>query len=89
MTRSLKKGPFLDKSFGRKRFIKSLNVQIWSRKTWILPHWIGSNVSIYNGKILLSLKIKEEMIGHKFGEFASTRRKVLHKLKKKITKKIK
>lgn len=89
MTRSLKKGPFLDKSFSREQFIKSPNIQIWSRKTWILPHWIGSNILIYNGKTLLSLKIKEEMVGHKFGEFASTRRKVSHKLKKKITKKIK
>jgi len=87
MTRSLKKGPFIDNSFSRERLIKSLNLQIWSRRTWILPHWIGSNVSIYNGKTLLSLKIKEEMIGHKFGEFASTRRKVLHKVKKKIIKK--
>jgi len=87
MTRSLKKGPFIDKSFSRKRPIQSLNIRIWSRRTWILPHWIGSNVSIYNGKTLLALKIKEEMIGHKFGEFASTRRKVLHKVKKKIIKK--
>jgi ribosomal protein S19 len=47
---------------------------IWSRRSCILPQFVGSFVQIYNGRSFVGLKITEEMVGHKFGEFASTRK---------------
>ncbi len=73
MTRSLWKGPFCENSI--------YNLKIWSRRSMILPKFIGKNFLIYNGKNFLSLKISEEMVGHKFGEFANTRKKPIHKKK--------
>ena len=75
MTRSLWKGPFCE--------INSEKQKVWSRRSVILPKFIGKQFFIYNGKIFIPLKISEEMIGHKFGEFASTRKKPIHKKKNK------
>jgi len=77
MTRSLWKGPFCE--------INQSVFKIWSRRSIILPQVIGKEFLIHNGKTFISLKVTEEMVGHKFGEFASTRRKPFHK--KKTTKK--
>ena len=77
MARSLWKGPFCE--------ITQSVFKIWSRRSIILPQIIGKELLIHNGKTFISLKVTEEMVGHKFGEFASTRRKPFHK--KKITKK--
>ncbi len=76
MARSLWKGPFCEINFDKEK--------IWSRRSVILPQFIGKKFFIYNGKIFISLKVSEEMVGHKFGEFASTRKKAVHK--KKIKK---
>lgn len=72
MARSLWKGPFVDGSL-----FKSIpiNRKIWSRRSCILPQFVGCSTQIYNGRVWVSLKITEEMVGHKFGEFVSTRRK--------------
>lgn len=77
MTRSLWKGPFSE--------ILSNSSKIWSRRSIILPKAILKDFLIYNGKNFITLKVSEEMIGHKFGEFANTRKKPIHK--KKIQKK--
>lgn len=77
MTRSLWKGPFCE--------IDIKKMKIWSRRSLILPKFLGYKVLIYNGKIFKALKITENMIGHKFGEFSSTRKTVIHK-KSKINK---
>lgn len=74
MTRSLWKGPFCE--------IPQRTQQIWSRRSMILPDCIGHTFSIHNGKTFISVKITEDMVGHKFGEFATTRRKAQHKKKK-------
>lgn len=74
MARSLWKGPFCE--------VKKKTTKIWSRRSLILPHFIDSIVTIHNGKSFISLKITEDMVGHKFGEFATTRRKAQHKKKK-------
>lgn len=74
MTRSLWKGPFCE--------IKEHSQKIWSRRSVIIPEFIDKTVLIHNGKNFLSLKITEDMVGHKFGEFATTRRKPQHKKKK-------
>ncbi|KAM7273385.1 hypothetical protein ACFE04_028049 [Oxalis oulophora] len=51
------------------------NKKIWSRRSTILPEFVGQTVSIYNGKTHVRCKITEDKVGHKFGEFASTRRR--------------
>ncbi len=73
MTRSVWKGPFSE-IWLRKR-------KVWSRRSMILPKDVYQEFKIHNGKTHLSLQISEEMIGHKFGEFAMTRKKATHKRK--------
>ncbi len=53
---------------------KKIRWRIWSRRSCILPQFVGCYARIYNGKGFVGLKITEEMVGHKFGEFASTRK---------------
>jgi small subunit ribosomal protein S19 len=74
MTRSVWKGPFVDSCLLRSTPIKR---KVWSRRSCILPQFVGCFTQIYNGTKWVSLKITEEMVGHKFGEFASTRKKRL------------
>ena len=71
MTRSLWKGPFCE--------IQSSNKKVWSRRSLILPDFVGLQLMIHNGKNFVSLKVTEEMVGHKIGEFAITRKKAFHK----------
>lgn len=78
MTRSLWKGPFSE--------IGAKNHKIWSRRSVILPPLVGNQVQVYNGKTFLAVKVGEEMVGHKFGEFASTRKKTIHKKKQGVKK---
>ncbi|TSC93393.1 MAG: 30S ribosomal protein S17 [Candidatus Berkelbacteria bacterium Licking1014_7] len=75
MSRSLKKGPFTDakllkkvKNYDGKKAIKT-----WSRSSTITPEMIGVEFEVHNGKHFISVKAKEEMVGHKLGEFAPTR----------------
>lgn len=89
MTRSSFKEPFVD-SFLRK---KSLTVRqhneplsLWTRRSTILPENLGQSWKIHNGKGFVTFTVTESMIGHKFGEFALTRRKGQPK-KKKVKKK--
>ena len=78
MTRSAWKGPFVDgyllkkaeaaRASGRHDVIK-----IWSRRSTILPQFVGLNFGVYNGQKHIPVMVTEEMVGHKFGEFAPTR----------------
>lgn len=74
MTRSLWKGPFCE-------IVVNTN-KIYSRRSLILPKFLGKTFLIYNGKIFISLKVSEDIIGHRFGEFSTTRKKPVHKKKK-------
>lgn len=56
-------------------------IRVWSRRSFILPEFIDQSFEIYNGKQFILFKVNEDMIGHKFGEFASTRKKTIHKKK--------
>src|SRR5437763_17148874 len=77
MTRSVWKGPFVDgyllrkaesaRSSGRHEMIK-----IWSRRSTILPQFVGLNFGVYNGQKHIPVHVNEEMVGHKIGEFAQT-----------------
>ncbi|HDP16252.1 MAG TPA: 30S ribosomal protein S19 [Candidatus Omnitrophica bacterium] len=78
MGRSLKKGPFVDEKLlakvqetQRKGDRKPLKT--WSRRSTIVPDFIGLTISIYNGKKFIPVFITENMVGHKLGEFAPTR----------------
>nr|QIA60582.1 ribosomal protein S19 [Odontoschisma grosseverrucosum] len=71
MTRSIWKGPFVDTCLFKQ---KKIRWRIWSRRSCILPQFVGCYAQIYNGKGFVGLRITEEMVGHKFGEFASTRK---------------
>ena len=78
MSRSVWKGPFFDgyllkkaekaRESGRKDIIK-----IWSRRSTILPQFVGLTFGVYNGRKHIPVLVSEDMIGHKFGEFAPTR----------------
>ena len=78
MSRSIWKGPFVDPSLIKKveKLKNQANktpIKTWSRKSTIIPEFIGVSFLIYNGKKFIPIKISEEMVGHKLGEFSPTR----------------
>ena len=78
MSRSVWKGPFVDPSLIKKvEKLKSQSsptpIKTWSRKSTIIPEFVGISFLIYNGKKFIPIKISEEMVGHKLGEFSPTR----------------
>ena len=91
MARSVWKGPFVDqyilkkaeaaRASGRKDVIK-----IWSRRSTILPQFVGLNFGVYNGQKFIPVLISEDMVGHKFGEFSPTRTYYGHTADKKVKK---
>ena len=83
MTRAVWKGPFVEESL-IKKVEKQKNetnkkpIKTWSRKSTIIPEFVGLSFLIYNGKKFIQLTISEDMVGHKLGEFAPTRTFVGH-----------
>ena len=78
MGRSLKKGPYYDEKLLRKvRRQKDANVwdpiKTWSRRSTIVPEFVGQTFLVHNGKIFHKVLISEDMVGHKLGEFSMTR----------------
>jgi len=78
MSRSVWKGPFVDPSLISKvEKVKNQSnpapIKTWSRKSTIIPEFVGISFLIYNGKKFIPIKISEEMVGHKLGEFSPTR----------------
>ena len=78
MARSVKKGPFIDEHLMRKiRTAVEKNdkkvIKTWSRRSTVLPEAVGLAFAVHNGKKFVPVYISENMIGHKFGEFAITR----------------
>ena len=78
MSRSVWKGPFVDPSLIKKvdKMKDQANkqpIKTWSRKSTIIPDFVGVSFLIYNGKKFIPITISEDMVGHKFGEFAPTR----------------
>ena len=78
MARSVWKGPFVD-SFMLKKAEKARGtgrndiIKMWSRRSTILPQFVGLTFGVYNGNKFLPVSVSENMIGHKFGEFSPTR----------------
>jgi len=78
MTRSAWKGPFVDGYMLRKAEAARASgrhdmIKIWSRRSTILPQFVGLNFGVYNGQKHIPVMVTEEMVGHKFGEFAPSR----------------
>ncbi|OGN02138.1 MAG: 30S ribosomal protein S19 [Candidatus Yanofskybacteria bacterium RIFCSPHIGHO2_01_FULL_43_42] len=82
MSRSLKKGPYVDQRLLKK--ITNLKagdkviIKTWSRACTIVPEMIGFTFGVHNGRVHIPVFITEDMVGHKLGEFASTRKFVRH-----------
>lgn len=78
MSRSLKKGPYVDFKLAKK--IAALSdddrnpVKTWARSSSISPEMVGKTISVHNGKVHVPVFISENMVGHKLGEFAPTRK---------------
>jgi small subunit ribosomal protein S19 len=78
MSRSLKKGPFVDEKLLKKVQKQKVSashepVKTWSRASTIVPDFIGHTFSVHNGKNFTRVFVTEEMVGHRLGEFAPTR----------------
>lgn len=78
MARSIKKGPYVEASLLRKvekmnASGKKLPIKTWSRRSMVLPEFVGHTFAIHNGKQHMPVFITENMVGHKLGEFAMTR----------------
>ena len=78
MARSVWKGPFVEESLIKKVEKQKTEtnrkpIKTWSRKSTIIPDFVGFSFLIYNGKKFIPLTISEDMVGHKLGEFAPTR----------------
>ena len=78
MSRSLKKGPFVDTSLLEK--IEVMNrgsekrvIKTWSRRSTVIPEFVGHTLAVHNGKKFIPVYVTENMVGHKLGEFAPTR----------------
>lgn len=83
MSRSLKKGPFIDEKLQKKvdKAVKSNDkkpIKTWARKSTITPDMVGLNFAVHNGKDHLAVFVVEDMVGHKLGEFSPTRKFRVH-----------
>lgn len=93
MARSLKKGPYVHpsllKHMARIRSGSKTAIKTWSRDSTITPEMIGYAFEVHNGKIFLPVLVMEDMVGHKLGEFAPTRKFLRHggKMQKEQEKK--
>ncbi|MBQ0002746.1 MAG: 30S ribosomal protein S19 [Treponema sp.] len=80
MSRSVKKGPFVEKSLYKKvlemnkvEAAKKNMIKTYSRCSTIIPEMVGNTISVYNGKSWVPVYVTEQLVGHKLGEFAPTR----------------
>lgn len=82
MTRSLKKGPYVDaklmKKVGKLRAGDKTVIKTWARASTITPEMVGFTIAVHNGKDFIPVRIVENMVGHKLGEFSLTRKFARH-----------
>ncbi len=83
MARSLKKGPCVEETLARR--VDQMNaggekmiLRTWSRRSMVTPEMVGHNVHVHNGKLFMPVFISENMVGHRLGEFAPTRKLTVH-----------
>ena len=77
-SRSIKKGPFVDEHLKKK--VEALNaknekapIKTWSRRSMIIPDFVGHTFAVHNGKVFNNVFVTENMVGHRLGEFSATR----------------
>jgi small subunit ribosomal protein S19 len=83
MSRSIKKGPFVDEHLARK--VERMNlaggkriIKTWSRRSMVMPDFVGHTFAVHNGRAFINVFVTENMVGHRLGEFAPTRSFRLH-----------
>lgn len=91
MSRSVKKGPFVDehllkKVMEQKKSKSKRVIQTWSRRSTIFPEFIGHTIAVHNGREHVPVYITEDMVGHKLGEFAPTRTFRQHAAERKMSR---
>jgi small subunit ribosomal protein S19 len=78
MSRSLKKGPFVDAKLAKKVAALDTNdrtiIKTWARASTITPEMVGRSIAVHNGRVHVPVVISENMVGHKLGEFSPTRK---------------
>lgn len=93
MTRSLKKGPFIDpkllKKISGKKPMEAGVIKTWSRASEISPEMVGFTFGVHNGRDHVPVLVAEEMVGHRLGEFSPTRKFIRHggKMQKELEQK--
>ncbi|MCX6731899.1 MAG: 30S ribosomal protein S19 [Candidatus Parcubacteria bacterium] len=82
MTRSIKKGPYINpkllKKIGKIKSEDNIIIKTWSRDSQISPEMVGYTFGVHNGKDFIPVKVVEEMVGHRLGEFSLTRKFTKH-----------
>jgi len=82
MSRSLKKGPFVDQKLiakiGKLKAGDKTIIKTWSRASTVTPEMVGFTIGVHNGKIHLPVLVVEDMVGHKLGEFSPTKKFIRH-----------
>ena len=91
MARSLKKGPYVEPSLQRKvdKVLRSGTKQVlrtWSRRSMVTPEFVGMTFQVHNGKLFMPVFVTENMVGHRLGEFAPTRKFTGHASDRKVKK---
>ncbi len=78
MSRSLKKGPFIDTKLAKKVAALGTNdrtiIKTWARASTITPEMVGRTIAVHNGRVHVPVLVSENMVGHKLGEFSPTRK---------------
>jgi len=91
MSGSLKKGPYVDPKLLKKVAAGTFDavIKTWSRASEISPEMIGYTFGVHNGKDFIEVKVQEDMVGHRLGEFSPTRKFIRHggKIQKELEKK--
>ncbi len=91
MARSIRKGPYVEAGLVQK--IRRLNqtsqrqiIRTWSRRSMITPEMLGHNIHVHNGKLFMPVFVTEQMVGHRLGEFAPTRKQPAHASDRRVKK---
>jgi small subunit ribosomal protein S19 len=92
MSRSIKKGPFVDAHLAKKVDVALAKndkkpIKTWSRRSTVTPDFVGLTIAVHNGKAHMPVYVSDQMVGHKLGEFALTRTFKGHPADKKVAKK--
>lgn len=92
MSRSLRKGPYVEPALEKR--VTAMNaagekkiLRTWSRRSMITPDMVGHNIQVHNGRLFMPIFISENMVGHRLGEFAPTRKLTVHAGDRKVKKK--